>query len=158
MRRVLHIIDSLDHTGAAHQLSVLAQGLAQDGIEVQIAALDATRVPIAFQKRLGEFSAGDAPSIPITALGRHSAIDPIAFIRLARLIRSFQPNVVHTWNLDAAMYVGAALTRWPRKWHGRVRAVRLHPERPRLVIGLNRIEPWKPGWQYSFAPVSPLGR
>ena len=32
MRRVLHIIDSLDRTDAAHQLRVLAQGLARDGV------------------------------------------------------------------------------------------------------------------------------
>src|SRR5262245_1157404 len=45
MRRVLHIIDSLDRTDAAHQLRVLAKGLAREGVEVEIAALDAIKDP-----------------------------------------------------------------------------------------------------------------
>src|SRR6266568_4144445 len=106
MRRVLHIIDSLDHTGAAHQLRVLAQGLAREGVEVQIASLDA-KTPLAFREGQGESSPEDAPAIPITALGRRFTLDSLAFLRLARLIRRFQPDVVHTWNLDAAIYAGA---------------------------------------------------
>lgn len=151
MRRVLHIIDSLDHTGAAHQLRVLAQGLACDGVEVEIAALDAIKTPLHIKDGQAETSPDDTHAIPITALGRRFALDSLAFFRLARLIRSFQPDVVHTWNLDAAMYAGAALRPWPQKWHGRVRAARVRPEHPRLVIGLYRIEPWKPAWHYFFA-------
>jgi glycosyltransferase involved in cell wall biosynthesis len=151
MRRVLHIIDSLEHTGAAHQLRVLAKGLARDGVDVQIASLDAIKSPLPLAEGRGEGSAGDEPTIPIAALGRRFTLDSLAFFRLARLIRRFQPDVVHTWNLDAAMYAGAALRPWPQKWHGRVRAARVRPEHPRLVIGLYRIEPWKPAWHYFFA-------
>ena len=151
MRRVLHIIDSLDRTDAAHQLRVLAQGLARDGVEVQIASLDAIKNPLPLSVGQEEGSVGDTPAIPITALSRRGTIDPLAFTRLVRLIQRFQPDVVHTWNLDAAMYAGAALKPWPQKWHGRVRAARVRPEHPRLVIGLYRIEPWKPAWHYFFA-------
>ena len=151
MRRVLHIIDSLDHTDAAHQLRVLAQGLAREGVEVQIASLDAIKNPLPLKEGMGEDFAGEAFVVPITALGRRGVIDPLAFTRLVRLIRRFQPDVVHTWNLDAAMYAGAALKPWPQKWHGRVRAARMRPEHSKLVIGLYRIEPWKPAWHYFFA-------
>jgi glycosyltransferase involved in cell wall biosynthesis len=151
MRRVLHIIDSLDRTDAAHQLRVLAQGLARDGVELHIASLDAIKNPLPLSVGREEGSSGDTPAIPITALGRRGTIDPLAFFRLARLIRRFQPDVVHTWNLDATMYAGAALKPWPQKWHGRVRAARVRPEHPRLLIGLYRIEPWKPAWHYFFA-------
>src|ERR1700704_3462240 len=124
MRRVLHIIDSLDRTDAAHQLRVLAQGLAREGVEVQIASLDAIKNPPPLRQEQCEASAGEMPAVPITALGRRGTIDPLAFTRLVRLIRRFIPDVVHTWNLDAAMYAGAALRPWPQKWHGRERAAR----------------------------------
>jgi glycosyltransferase involved in cell wall biosynthesis len=151
MRRVLHIIDSMDRTDAAHQLRVLAQGLAGDGVEVQIASLDAVKNPVPFRTGQDDTSVGETSAIPIMALGRRATIDPLAFFRLARLIQRFQPDVVHTWNLDALMYAGAALRPWPEKWHGRVRAARTRPEHPRLVVGLYRIEPWKPAWLYFFA-------
>jgi glycosyltransferase involved in cell wall biosynthesis len=151
MRRVLHIIDSLDHTDAAHQLRVLAQGLAREGVDVQIASLDAIKNPLPLKEGTGEDFVGESFTVPITALGRRGTIDPLAFTRLVRLIRRFQPDVVHTWNLDAAMYAGAALKPWPQKWHGRVRAARVRPEHSKLVIGLYRIEPWKPAWHYFFA-------
>src|SRR3954467_14017822 len=151
MRRVLHIIDSLDRTDAAHQLRVLVQGLAQGGAEVQIASLDAIKTAKPHGERLGYSSGDETSNVSLTPLNRRATIDPLAFVRLVRLIQQFKPDVVHTWNLDAAMYAGAALRPWPQKWHGRVRAARLRPEHPRLVIGLYRIEPWKPAWHYFFA-------
>jgi glycosyltransferase involved in cell wall biosynthesis len=151
MRRVLHIIDSLDRTDAAHQLRVLALGLAREGVEVQIASLDAIKSPLPITEQQCEAAAGESPIVPVMALGRRGTIDPLAFTRLVRLIQRFRPDVVHTWNLDAAMYAGAALRPWPQKWHGRVRAARVRPEHPKLVIGLYRIEPWKPAWHYFFA-------
>jgi glycosyltransferase involved in cell wall biosynthesis len=150
MRRVLHIIDSLDRTDAAHQLRVLAQGLAREGVEVQIASLDAIKNPLPLKEGMGEDFAGEAFTVPITALSRRGTVDPLAFTQLVRLIQRFQPDVVHTWNLDAAMYAGAALKPWPQKWRGRVRAALVRPEHPRLVLGLYRIEPWKPAWHYFF--------
>jgi glycosyltransferase involved in cell wall biosynthesis len=151
MRRVLHIIESLDRTDAAHQLRVLAKGLARDGVEVQIAALDAFKnPPLLAEPRIEGFEQESAV-VPVTALSRRFTFGALAFLRLARLIRQFQPDIVHTWNLDAAMYAGAALKPWPQKWRGRVRAARVRPERPRLVMGLYRIEPWRPAWHYFFA-------
>jgi glycosyltransferase involved in cell wall biosynthesis len=151
MRRVLHIIDSLDRTDAAHQLRVLTKGLARDGVEVQIASLDAINASKVFQDGPEKCSRVEAAAIPVAALSRRATFDPLAFIRLVRLIQQFRPDVVHTWNLDAAIYAGAALKPWPQKWHGRVRAARVRPEHPRLVLGLYRIEPWKTAWHYFFA-------
>src|SRR5881394_2673900 len=104
MRRVLHIIDSLVRTDAAQQLRVLAQGLAREGVAVQVASLDAIINPLPLREKQCDASAGESPIVPITALGRRGTIDPLAFTRLMRLIQRFRPDVVHTWNLDAAMY------------------------------------------------------
>ena len=151
MRRVLYIIDSLDRTDAAHQLRVLAQGLGRDGVEAHIASLDGIKNPAPLNYGSTDQSTVEPSPIPITALGRRATIDPLAFGRLVRLIQKFQPDVVHTWNLDAAVYAGAALKPWPQKFHGRARAALVRPEHPKLVLGLYRIEPWKPAWHYFFA-------
>src|SRR5690242_3967032 len=106
MRRVLHIVDALDDSGAGNQPCVLARGLAREGFDVQIATLDAPRIPPCGEG-LGESSSGPS-AISITSLGRRWAIDPLAFLKLRRLIQRFQPEIVHAWNLDAAIYAGAA--------------------------------------------------
>lgn len=137
MRRVLHIVNTLDDSGAANQLCVLVRELAREGFDVQIATLDSRIIPLPCREGLGESSSGDASHAAlnsITSLGRRWNIDPLTLFRLRGLIRHFRPDIVHTWNLDAAMYGGAA--------------VACRARRQRLLIGLNRIEPWAPGWQW----------
>jgi glycosyltransferase involved in cell wall biosynthesis len=148
MRRVLHIIDSLEKSSAAYQLSVLAKGLVREGDEVQIAVLDDQRIPLPYRDGLGAGSLERTSPRTVT-LGRRCAIDPLAFVRLWRLIHKFQPAIIHTWDLDSAMYGGAALKRGPRRLQGRT----LPPssKRPRLVIGHYRIERWKSVWQHQLA-------
>jgi glycosyltransferase involved in cell wall biosynthesis len=147
MRRVLHIIDSLDRTSATNQLSVLAEALAREGFQVQIAELDVTRIP-RYRDGPAEGSSGATSSIPITPLGRRMAIDPLAFVRLARLVRGFQPDIVQTWDLSSAVYASASLVRLPQRWQERIRSLGLGPKRPRLVMGLYHIQPWRPSWQW----------
>jgi glycosyltransferase involved in cell wall biosynthesis len=153
MRRVLHIIDSLDQSSLAAQTTELANGLAQEGFEVELAVIDAARVRLPCRKACGESSrtglgeGSSEPTIRVTSLGRRCTIDPLAFLRMLRLFRTFQPNVVHTWGFDAALYAGGALTRLPQSWRGRIRAWGAGDSRPRLVMGAYRIEPWRPEWQ-----------
>jgi len=132
MRRILHIIDSLDDTDAAHQLRVLANGLPREAFDEQIATLDARQIPLPLREGLGEGSTG-APQTPTTSLARRPAIDPLAILRLRRLLRRFQPDIVHTWNVDATLYGAATIGRSQKQ--------------PELVIGLDRIDPWKPAWR-----------
>jgi glycosyltransferase involved in cell wall biosynthesis len=94
-RRILHITESLARTGGTSQLLVLSRGLAANGFDVHVAALGG---PGALAK---EFRAA---GISTTELGRRWAFDPIAFWRLQRLVRRLRPDVVHTWNSDAAVY------------------------------------------------------
>ena len=42
MERILHIIDSLGHSGIANQMLVLARGLASHGFDVHVAVLNAS--------------------------------------------------------------------------------------------------------------------
>src|SRR6476660_7737475 len=145
MRRILHIIDSMDDTGAGHQLCVLADGLPRKEFEQQVASLGANKTPLPCREGLGEGSKEPTSSC-ITNLNRRPSIDPLAFLRLRRLVQRFQPNIVHTWNVDAALY-GAAATRGARK-------------PPALVINFNRIDPWKPAWRWAVLRrwISPAAR
>ena len=148
MRRVLHIIDSLDRSGATSQLTGLAQEFAREGFQVQIATLDAAKFPLPNRDGQGEGSSSGATSIPITPLSSRCSFDPLAFIRLVRLIHSFQPDIIHTWDLDSAVYASAAFARLPQRWRDRVRSLGLGPKRPRLLLGLYRINLWRPAWKW----------
>jgi glycosyltransferase involved in cell wall biosynthesis len=122
MRRILHIIESLDYNGAASQLIVLAKALVQSGIEVQVCALS-TSVP-----RQQEFTSA---SIATHTIARRWPLDPLADWQLVRLVRKLQPDIVHTWDTVPGML-------------GPIRA-----GRP-FVAGHYRIERWKPAWLWSL--------
>ena len=122
MRRILHIIDSLEYTGPASQLLILSKRLAQCGHDVHVCALDA-RAP-----RFDEFkSAG----LSIEVVPRRWTVDPLADWQLRRQIRKLRPDVVHTWDslpgLAAATAAGG-----------------------RTVAGHYRIRRWKQSWEWAI--------
>lgn len=123
MPRILHIIDSLGRTGAANQLLLLARGLAQEGFEVHVCALD-QRAP-----KLRKFAEAE---IPVTQIGRRWAIDPLADWRLRQFVRKLQPDLVHTWNTVAGLF-GPIANRSGGK--------------PRLIAGHYAVRPWQHGWE-----------
>src|SRR5687767_10807940 len=103
----------------ASQILVLSRGLAEVGFDVHVAALDSGGSPAS------EFQAA---GIPTTELRRRWKFDPVAAMRLRRLGRTVRPDVVHTWNSEAALY-------------GRLAAC--GREVKTLVVGQYRIEPWQ---------------
>jgi glycosyltransferase involved in cell wall biosynthesis len=120
-RRILHITDSLKRTGVASQLLALSRAFVETGHSVHVVALDSGgSLASEFQ------SAG----ISTTDLRRRWTVDPIAAMRLQRLVRTVRPDVVHTWNSDAALY-------------GRLAA--RGSDMKTLVVGQCRIEPWQAG-------------
>ena len=121
-RRILHIIDSLDYHGAATQLLVLAKGLAQQGFDVHVCALD-QQAP-----RLEEFAAA---SIPTTVIPRRWTLDPLADWQLVRHVRRLRPDVVHTWNTVPGMFGPIAAG-------------------CRLIAGHYHIDRWKLGWEWAI--------
>ncbi len=122
MPRILHIIDSLDYTGSASQLLVLAKGLAQQGFDVHVCELD-RRAP-----RLEEFAAA---RIPTTIIPRRWALDPLADWQLVRHVRRLRPDVVHTWDTVPGMFGALAVG-------------------CRLVAGQYRIDRWKLDWEWAL--------
>ncbi|MGO8748636.1 MAG: glycosyltransferase [Thermoguttaceae bacterium] len=97
--RILHVIPTLDRSGAEKQLSLLARGLPREEFEVHVCAL--TRGgPLEAELR--------AAGIPVTVIGKRWKIDPLAFARLRRLVLELRPDVIHTWLFAANAYGRAA--------------------------------------------------
>jgi glycosyltransferase involved in cell wall biosynthesis len=118
MRRILHIIDSLDYNGSATQLLLLAKGLRQREFDVHVCALD-QRAP-----RRADFVAA---GIPTTVIPRRWELDPLADWQLARHVRRRNPDVVHTWNTIPGMFGALAAN-------------------CRLVVGQYRMRRWRTAW------------
>jgi len=101
---VLQLIPTLDRSGAEKQMVLLAKGLPRDRFWVEVATLT----------RLGPFEAElKAAGIPVTAIGKHFKLDPIALLRLARFLKVRKFDVVQTW-LFAANAYGRVASRMAR--------------------------------------------
>lgn len=95
MLNVLQLIPSLDRSGAEKQMVLLARGLPRERFRVEVAALT----------RLGPLEADlRASAIPVTLIGKHLKVDPLALVRLVRFLRSKRFDVVQTWIFAANTY------------------------------------------------------
>jgi len=93
--RVLQVIPTLDRAGAEKQMVMLAGGLPRDRFQVEVAALT----------RLGPLQADlEAAGVPVTLIGKRFKLDPFAFRRLERLMKSKRFDVVQTWIFAANVY------------------------------------------------------
>ncbi|HEX3601906.1 MAG TPA: glycosyltransferase [Lacipirellulaceae bacterium] len=122
MRRILHIIDSLDYHGTATQLLGLAQEMIKSGFDVHVCGLD-RHAP-----RLPQF---EAAQISTKLISRRWNLDPLADWQLVRHVRRLQPDVVHTWNTVPGMFGPIAAGR-------------------PLVAGHYRIDPSKQAWEWAI--------
>lgn len=100
--RVLHIIPTLDQSGAEKQLTLLAQNLPKDQFDLQVCAL--TRGGH-YEEHLRQ------AGIPVHLIGKRLKWDPSSFVRLYRLIRRLKPDIVQTWIFAANSY-GRLAARW----------------------------------------------
>lgn len=95
MLKVLQVIPTLDRSGAEKQMVLLAKGLPRDRFQVEVAALT----------RLGPLQAElSAAGIPVTLIGKRFKYDPVALLRLARLIKRQSFDVIQTWIFAANTY------------------------------------------------------
>jgi glycosyltransferase involved in cell wall biosynthesis len=92
VRRILHIVPSLDYNAAARQLTLLAAQLPRDRCEVRVVVLQ-TAGPWAQLLR----EAG----VPVEVFSWTRLIDPQPLLRLRRCLAEFQPDILHVWRLAA---------------------------------------------------------
>ncbi|MGD9723847.1 MAG: glycosyltransferase [Pirellulales bacterium] len=95
MRRILHIIPTLDRSGAEKQLVLLAQGLPAGEFEVHVCALSRGG-PLEYELR--------AAGIEVTVIGKQWKFDPPAWWRLRKHVAVLQPDLVQTWLFAANAY------------------------------------------------------
>ncbi len=101
-QRVLHIIDTLDRTGTAQQLCLLARGLPHDEFDLHVCALS----------RGGPI--GDVlarAGIPVHVIGRRWPADPMTFWQLVRHVQELRPKSIHAWQAAGRAYAAAAARR-----------------------------------------------
>jgi glycosyltransferase involved in cell wall biosynthesis len=148
MRRILHIIDILGNSAAATQLLVLAEGLAERGFDVHIAALsESPRIPLPYREGQGEGSDGSVTSkIRVTYIPRRWRVDPLADIQLVRHVNRLRPDVVHTWSSVPGM-LGPIAVNWARQRLRRKRSIGETSDAVRLVAGQYRIQRWPGAWE-----------
>lgn len=120
--RILLVIPTLDRSGAEKQLALLACGLPRDRYEVRVVAL--TRGG-PYEHDLRQHG------IPVTILRKRWKLDPLCLYQLRRLIRTWKPDVVHTWLFAANAY-------------GRLVA---GPHGPPVIVSERCVDSWKSGWQ-----------
>jgi glycosyltransferase involved in cell wall biosynthesis len=168
MRRILHIIDSLGYSGAATQLSVLAEGLVNRGFDVHIAALSkSAQIPLPCREACGELASAElsvedgraglgegsdgpvAARIPVTFISRRWRVDPLADLQLMRHVNRVQPDIVHTWNSVPGM-LGPISINWARQRLRRRPSVGETSDGVRLVAGQYRIQRWPGTWESSI--------
>lgn len=99
MARVLHIIPTLDRSGAEKQLTLLASGLPREAFDTHVCTLTRSGPYEADLRRAG---------IPVVQIGKSFKADPAAYFRLKRHIAALAPDLVHTWLFAANSYGRAA--------------------------------------------------
>lgn len=122
--KIMHVIATLDQSGAEKQLTLLARALPAAGYDTLVCALT----------RGGPFVAPlEEAGVRVEVLHKRLKADPLTLVQLVRLMRQFRPQLVHTWMFTANTY-------------GRL-AARLAGV-PHLVAGERCVDSWKADWQW----------
>ncbi len=129
MSRLLLIIPTLVRGGAEKQLTLLACGLPRGAMDVHVAVLTHTGPLESDLRRAG---------VPLTMIDKRWKIDPGAYWRLRKLIKSLKPDIVHTWLFAANAY-------------GRLAAIAAGVKH--IVAGERCVDPWKGPIQLSIDRV-----
>jgi glycosyltransferase involved in cell wall biosynthesis len=98
VRKLLFVIPDLEPGGAARQLVLLAAGLPPDQFARKVCVLG-PNTPWADSLR--------GAGVEVEALGWRLLLDPQPFLALRRVMRAFQPDVLHAWRLPALRAVAA---------------------------------------------------
>jgi glycosyltransferase involved in cell wall biosynthesis len=95
MPRILHLIPTLERSGAEKQLCLLAAGLQRAGFDMHVCAL-AGGGPMA--------ETLSAAGVPTTIFEKRWALDPRLFWNLKTLIDRLRPDAIHAWRCAANAY------------------------------------------------------
>lgn len=117
--KICQIIPTLDQGGAEKQMALLASHLDPSRFQRHVIVLTRTG-PL-------ENMLSDA-GVQLHFVGKRLQADPLAFVRLVRLLRKIQPHIMHSWIFAANSYGRAAA------WWTRV---------PVVIAGERCVDQWK---------------
>jgi glycosyltransferase involved in cell wall biosynthesis len=124
--RVLIVIPNLEYGGANQQAILLTMALPRERFMVRVVALGQPG-PLVVPLR--------ARGIEIETLGTNRLLDAAPLLRLRRLIRGFQPDVIHAWQVPSLRALALAGRRGARLLVSAVPA----SQRPGMF---NRLDEW----------------
>ncbi len=124
--RVLHIIPTLVRGGAEKQLTLLTTGLPKPEFDVHICVLTHTGP---YEEILNQ------REMPIHFIDKRWKVDPAAYFRLSKVVKSLQPDIVHTWIFAANCYGRQAA------WRSGVKVI---------LAGERCVDPWKRGYEFAI--------
>ena len=124
--RITYVIPTLDQSGAERQLTLLAKNLPKPDYDVNVIALNRGGF---FQQEL------EAAGIRVDILQKRFRFDPLTFVRLRKLLKSQQPDVVQSFLFSANSYI-----RFPG----------VCPAGAKIVVSERCVDTWKSGWQLSM--------
>jgi glycosyltransferase involved in cell wall biosynthesis len=124
--RILHVVPSLDQSGAEKQLALVAMHLPRDQFDVQVAVVT----------RGGYFEdVLTRAGVPVHVIGKRLKFDPWTLSRLHQLITTLAPDIVHTW-----MFGGNTYGRCAAWWAGV----------PRIIASERCVDEWKSGYHLAI--------
>lgn len=88
MRTILFVISSLEYSGAARQLSLLAAGLSGASFRVHVLVLGAETPWVVSLRNAG---------VEVEVLNWRRPFDVLPFVTLRKRVRSLRPDVLHVW-------------------------------------------------------------
>lgn len=123
-RRILHIIPSLDQSGAEKQLALTALHLPREKYDVRVIAV--TRGGH-YEKVLHD------AGVDVHVIGKRFKWDPMTLYRLYAMIKEFQPDIVQTW-----LFAGNAYGRVAAHW----------AKVPHIIASERCVDEWKSGYHF----------
>jgi glycosyltransferase involved in cell wall biosynthesis len=104
MRRILYLTPGTEPDGAATQLALLCRGLPRDQFNLHLCTLGSDETLGPALRRSG---------VARTALGWTRLLDPRPLWRLRRLVRAFQPDLIHAFRPVSLRALALAVGRPP---------------------------------------------
>jgi glycosyltransferase involved in cell wall biosynthesis len=123
-RRILHIIPTLDQSGAEKQLALTALHLPREKYDVRVIAV--TRGGH-YEKVLHD------AGVDVHVIGKRFKWDPMTLYRLYAMIKEFQPDIVQTW-----LFAGNAYGRVAAHW----------AKVPHIIASERCVDEWKSGYHF----------
>ncbi|MCM2373045.1 glycosyltransferase family 4 protein [Aporhodopirellula aestuarii] len=122
--KIALVIPTMDRGGAEKQVVLLAIGLHEAGHDVRVVLLTRDGPRSETLRRAG---------VEVVLIGKKFKLDPTALWRLTKWMKTWQPDLVHTW-----LFAANSFGRTAAKLAGV----------PVIVASERCVDPWKRGWHF----------